>query len=62
MTGLTPSEILGKVREVLDRDHVKDGMFELWEEGKGNKCPPIKVSHRGKFWALRVRDLRVLQR
>jgi hypothetical protein len=61
---LTPSEILDRVREVVDRAHVndaKDGVIELCEDGRGNKCPPIRVSSRGKFWALRVRHTDQIQ-
>ena len=56
MTGLTPSELLAKVREVVERERVKDRMVELSEDGTGYKCAPVKVSHRGSFWALQVRS------
>jgi hypothetical protein len=53
---LSPAELLAAVREVVDPARVADGAVVLTEDGRGNKCPPIRVSYRGDHWALRVRD------
>ncbi len=56
MTDLTASELLARVREVVERARVEDAPVTLTEDGKGNKCPPIEVSCRRGPWALRLRD------
>jgi hypothetical protein len=54
VTDLTPTELLTAVREVVHPDRVRDGAVVLEEDGRGNKCPPIRVSYHGEHWALRV--------
>lgn len=55
MISLTAGELLAKLREIVDRERILEGEVTLLEDGMGNKCPPISVSCRGAFWALRVR-------
>jgi hypothetical protein len=44
------------LRGVVDPDRIRDGPFELVEQGKGNRCAPVPVAHRGSFWGLRLTD------
>lgn len=44
------------LRGVVDPDRICEAPFDLVEQGKGNKCAPVPVAHRGSFWGLRLTD------